>query len=322
VTGTCAITIQGVNPKGVFYVPGLQQYDTRFIAFEPAKFFRMAELKFDEGNKETALRRLEEGGAVLVAKEFKTARGLGVGDKVTLSAEGKDYTFDIVGVVTSPGLEIVNEFFDIGETYMQQSVSAVFGSRKDLKEKFGNDAINLIQIAIDQKADDATVMKEARRVGGVIDAGSGRQIKVEIGKFLSGALLVFSVVAVSAMLVACFGVANLIIAGIQARQFEFGVLRAIGAQKGLLARLVLGEALIIAIAACTLGTVMGAHAAWGGQQMNARIIGLELRNWTPPVGATAAGWGVLIMITLAAAGPAAWRLMRREPRELLASVRG
>ncbi len=137
---------------------------------------------------------------------------------------------------------------------MEQSISAVFGSRKDLKEKFGNDAINLIQIAIDPNADDVDVIKAARKVGGVIDAGSGRQIKLEIKKFLDGALMVFSVVAVCAMLVACFGVANLIIAGIQARQFEFGWLRAVGAQRGLLARLVLGEALVIGFAACVLGS--------------------------------------------------------------------
>lgn len=322
VTGTCAITIQGVNPKGVFFVPGLQQYDTTFIAFEPAKFFSMAQIKFDEGDPATALARLEQGGAILVAREFKTARGLGVGDHLLLSAEGKEMDFEIVGVVNSPGLEIVNEFFDIGERYMEQSISAVFGSRRDLKEKFGNDAINLIQIAIDPKADDAEVIKQARRVGGVIDAGSGRQIKLDIAKFLEGSLLVFSVVAVAAMLVACFGVANLIVAGIQARQFEFGVLRAVGAQRGLLARLVLGEALVIALSACVLGTVMGMHAAWGGQKMNGILIGLTLESWRPPLGATAAGWGVLTLITLAAAGPAAWRLARRQPRELLASVRG
>ncbi len=67
---------------------------------------------------------------------------------------------------------------------------------------------------------------------------------------------------------------------------------------------------------------MGTQAAWGGQRMNAMVIGLTLENWYPPVGATAAGCGALLLITLGAAGPAAWRLMQREPRELLASVRG
>ncbi len=35
--------------------------------------------------------------------------------------------FEIVGVVTSPGLEIVSKFFNVGETYADQAVHAVFG---------------------------------------------------------------------------------------------------------------------------------------------------------------------------------------------------
>ena len=38
--------------------------------------------------------------------------------------------------------------------------------------------------------------------------------------------------------------------------------------------------------------------------------------------ATAAGWGMLLVITLGSAFPAVWRLMKRQPRELLAAVKG
>jgi ABC-type antimicrobial peptide transport system permease subunit len=100
------------------------------------------------------------------------------------------------------------------------------------------------------------------------------------------------------------------------------VLRAIGAHKSLLARLVLAEAVIIAVSACMLGTVMGIHAAWGGQRVNSLLIGLKLTRIVPPIGATAAGWGMLTVITLGAAFPAIWRLMKRQPRELLAAMKG
>jgi putative ABC transport system permease protein len=166
-------------------------------------------------------------------------------------------------------------------------------------------------------------MKDLRRAGGfeVIAAGSGRQIKAEISKFLTGSLVVSSVVAICAMLVACFGVANLIVAGIQARQFEFGVLRAIGAQRGLLARLVLAEATLIALSACVVGTVMGIHASWGGQHMYEILLGIEL-TMQIPFGPTSAGWATVLLITLAAAAPAVLALARKQPRELLGAVRG
>ncbi|MBC7772073.1 MAG: FtsX-like permease family protein [Pyrinomonadaceae bacterium] len=322
VTNTCAITLQHMNPRGLWDIANFRKNDTSFIAFEPEKFFEMAQLTFIEGDPETAKARLIQGNAILVAKEYKTAKGIGVGSTIDLTFEDKTFTFDVVGVVNSPGLEIVNSFFDIGEDYLQQSISAVFGSRKDLKEKFGNDAINLIQIAIDPAYDDAPIVKKANRIKGVIQAGSGRSIKEEIGKFLSGSMLVFSVIGIASMLVACMGVANLIVAGIQTRQFEFGVLRAIGAQRGMIARLVLAEALIIAASACVLGTVMGMQGAWAGQRVNNVLVGLELRRWLPPLDATAGGWLALTIITLAASGPAVWRLAQREPRELLAAMKG
>jgi putative ABC transport system permease protein len=321
VRGTVAITLQSLAPENVFGIPGLSRYQTTFIAFEPEPFFRMTTLKWEEGDPKTALEKLQRGGAVLVAKEFKLTRGMGVGDTIDLEYQGQNYQFEIVGVVNSPGLDIVNKFFDIGEEYLQQAVSAVFGSRRDLIEKFGNDAVNLIQIDIDPAADDEAVVKAARRIPGVITAGSGREIKGEITTFLGATLLIFSVVAVGAMLVACFGVANLIVAGIQQRQFEFGVLRAIGAQRETVARLVLGEAIIIAIVACLLGTIMGVQGSWAGQRQYQNLLGLDL-TLKLPWGAIAAGWVILAAITLAAAWPAIWRLAQREPRELLGAMKG
>ena len=123
------------------------------------------------------------------------------------------------------------------------------------------------------------------------------------------------------MLVSCFGVANLIVAGIQARQFEFGVLRAIGAQKGLIARLVLGEALIIALGACIVGTAFGFHGAWAGQVMNELTLGFQMTTHLP-LDATAMGWGLLTLITVGAAMPAILGLNRARVRELLGAVRG
>lgn len=321
VRDTVAITLQSLAPENVFGIPGLSRYQTTFIAFEPEPFFKMTNLKWDEGDPQTAMEKLQRGGAVLVAREYKLTRGLGVGDTIELAYNGKTYPFEIVGVVNSPGLDIVNKFFDIGEEYLQQAVSSVFGSRKDLIEKFGNDAINLIQIDIDPEADDKEVVKEARRIPGVINAGSGREIKAEIATFLNVSLFIFSIIAVGAMLVACFGVANLIIAGIQQRQFEFGVLRAIGAQRETVARLVLAEAIVIALVACILGTIMGIQGSWAGQRMYQMLLGLDL-TLRLPWGAIAAGWVILAAITLAASWPAIWRLAQREPRELLGAMKG
>lgn len=338
VADTCAITLHPVDTDA-FEVTGLTDYSTTFIAFEPREFFDMVSLTFFEGERDDALRRLEAGGAVIVGKEFQQSKGLGVGDSITLYDRGTPHTFEIVGVVTSPGLEMASKFFNIGEEYIDQSIHAVFGSRGDMLERFGNSNIQLIQVKWDWEktqelaaaaspqagaAPDRWAVKQMRDAllgYGVLDADSGRRIKQEITKFVGGSLVVFSAVAVVSMLVACFGVANLVMAGIEARRFEFGVLRAIGGQKSLLTRLVLGEAIVIGVTAGLVGTLMGVQGAWAGQRIYQMLLGLDL-VLAVPVRPVLIGWAIMLAFTVGAAAPAILSLLRKQTRELLAAARG
>jgi putative ABC transport system permease protein len=322
VADATAVTLFNVETDA-FGIDGLTRYRTTFLAFEPEPFFAMTRVQWIEGDLQTAKAALIRGGAVIVAREFRVTRGLGVGDTITLKHQGVGHQFQIVGVVTSPGLDIASKFFDIGENYVDQAVNSVFGSRSDLISRFGNDSVNLVQIAFDPGADADETMRAIRnlRGTGILAGGTATAMKTEIRTMLEGTLRVFSLVAIGAMLVACFGVANVIIAGVRARSFEFGVLRASGASRGMLARLVLGEGLIIAIAAAILGTALGLQGAWGGQTVTASSIGIEFAI-RPPWAAM--GWSVLVVtaITLAAALPSALGLLSKRPRELLALGRG
>lgn len=320
---TCAISMHTVEIDH-FGVRGINRLRTFFVAFEVEPFFRMTSLEWVQGDPATAMRRLEEGGAVIVSREYLAARGKGVGTTWTCYDQGKEHTFEIVGVVTSPGLEIVSDFFDVGQEMTEQRVHAVFGSRRDLRERFNSDAVGLIQIDLDDTTSDEVAMpaiREAMLPFGIMNAGSGRQIKGDIEQFIKGTLVVSSTIALFAMLVACFGVANLIVAGIQARRFEFGVLRAVGASPLLLTRMVIAEALVIAIAACILGTLMGVQGAFGGTTLNRVLWGIDL-GVRPPMGPIAMGWGAIALFTLGAAAPAIVALARKAPRELLGGARG
>ncbi|MBZ0170930.1 MAG: ABC transporter permease, partial [Phycisphaerales bacterium] len=82
VLDTCAITIHPVS-TGAFGVSGLAKYNTSFIAFQPDEFFGMTHVEFLQGDEESALEALNEGGAVIVGREFNIAQGLGVGDTFT-----------------------------------------------------------------------------------------------------------------------------------------------------------------------------------------------------------------------------------------------
>jgi putative ABC transport system permease protein len=319
VKGTCAVSLVRIENAKSF---GVTQFGTRrttFIAFEPEPFFRLVNLRFEAGDPAYAQRRLQEGGAVLVAKEFLIAQnGYKVGDAFPITHKGVKHDFEIVGAVSSPGLEVVNAFFDIGKQYAEESVSAVFGSRADLKRVFGSEAIHLIQVSLDDANDDAGITRQLREVvGPAAVVGSAKEVKATIAKLGQEGLLIASIVAVAAMFIACFGVGNIVVAGIDARRFEFGVLRAVGAQRSLLTRLVLGEVVLVSLTACGLGTMLGLQASLAGSRMHHMLLGIDTRV-VPPWIAIGCGCVILTVLALLSAWPSVRALGRVPTRELVA----
>ncbi len=325
VTGTVPITLHNVDTEA-FGVRALQRYKTTFIAFDPEPFFRMTALTWieptDPAAQARARERISRGGAILVAREFQVAQGIKTGDMFPIKGEnGQTYPMEIVGVVTSPGLEIASQFFAVGDTFTEQAMHAVFGSRRDLKEKLGTSAISMIQIGLSPDISDEEALTRIRAAlldSGLLDAGSGRKIKADITQIIRGTMLISTSIAIFAMVISSFGVANIIVAGIQARQFEFGVLRAVGSSRGLLVRLVLGEAILIALTAAILGTLLGLQGVLSTQQLDRMLFGLEFSVRPPPL-PVAAGWAAVFLVTIGAATPAVLSLARRRTRELLAA---
>jgi len=318
------ISAEGMTGLGI---GSLQQLKTAFIGFDAESFFNLMNVTWVQGDRDTAIRKLNEGNSIIVAREFLTSKGLGVGKRVKISYQNHSAEFEIVGVVTSPGLDIVSNFFDLGDMYVDQAVSAVFGSRNALRDKLlgGNEPpTQIISLSLAKGTDDAEVTAKIRRElydYGVLDVGTGRFFKQLIEGAIGRSLYIVSAIAVMSMLVASLGVANLIVAAIESRRFEFGVLRAVGAYRGTVCRLVLAEAIVVAIAACFVGVAMGIQGSYGGVRLNAAIMGVELFLRPQPL-PILAGCAILITLTLLAATPAVLALSRRQPRELLAAMKG
>ena len=318
---TSAINMLPVETDA-FGIESLSQYRTNFFGFEPRAFFAMVNVEFVQGDQETALARLEEGGAVIVAREFLVAKGLGVGDEfMCRDDQGVEHRFEIVGVVTTPGLELVSQYFDLGDNLVTQAVSSVFGSRADMIAHFGIREPMLIQIDLDDSVppNEAVARIEDALAGtGVLNVGSGQRIRSQIEGVFASSFVVVTTIAIGAMLVACFGVANLIVAEIHARRYELGVLRAVGASRGQLVRLVCGQAVVIALGASIVGTMLGLQAAWGGQQINRVLLGIDL-TMSPPLGAMGVAWVAAFVLALLAAAPSALRVNRSSIRTLMSS---
>jgi putative ABC transport system permease protein len=323
VAGASAITLMRIDAN-VFGLEQLERPPTFFVAFEPGPFFEMTRLNWEAGDPAYAMRRLEEGGAVIVAKEFIVARaGYKIGDTFVVTNQGERYPFEIVGAVSSPGLDVVGYGFDLGRGYAEMAIGTVFGSRADLKRVFKSDAVHLLQLGY---ARDIPDKEAATSIRGALAkptalVGSGREIKQEILTIGRRTMRLATAVAVVVMLIGSLGVSNIVLAGIDARRFEFGVLRAIGASRGVLGRLIAAEVIVLVLGASVLGTLFGLQGAFTAMRFYNIFAGIELKL-IPQIGPIALGWAMLMVVTLVVISPLIARVARAHPRELLAATRG
>jgi putative ABC transport system permease protein len=86
---------------------------------------------------------------------------------------------------------------------------------------------------------------------------TARELKQQIDRNISRVTLLLSVIPVVALLIAAFGLGNLMAANVASRYRELAILRAIGVTKNQMSRMVLGEALVLAIFGSALGLGLG-----------------------------------------------------------------
>jgi ABC-type antimicrobial peptide transport system permease subunit len=267
--------------------------------------------------------KVEHGRFLIVTNEFKQLKGLGLGDAFPLRRnDGNLAQFTIVGVVWSPGIDVIVSVFDMGRQFDQRTASSVFGSVRDAKDDFGVERIYLfaanVEPTVDREAFVKSINKALRTEG--MKAGDVRQIKENITKAFDRLLLLASTVAFAALAVASLGVTNTVMAGIRTRRWQFGVLRSIGVTRDQLLRLVLAEAVLLGLVACVLGLGAGSVIVAGAHALQAATVGYD-----PPIavpwGMVALGVGIVMAIAVGASVWPAVNVARTEPLKLLQAGR-
>lgn len=222
--------------------------------------------------------------------------------------------FTVAGVIDSPALDIAAGYFQLeSEAYVVASGS-VIGTNADLKRLFNIDGTKLVLLNFDlpdtppppdwqpptsnspmgKPNDDllnATMPRESRwryfreaqllqdlrdRMGARMAFwGTARELKDQIDNELTRMTYLLTAVPLVALLVAAVGVANLMTANVAARTKPIAVMRAVGATRGQILRLVIGEALVLGVLGSALGLALGLHLAWNTNVMTARMWGFE-----------------------------------------------
>lgn len=105
--------------------------------------------------------------------------------------------------------------------------------------------------------------------------GSLRQLKQQIDDDIREATLLLATIPLVALIVAALGVGNLMTANVNNRSRQIAVLRAVGATKGQIMRLVLGEAVVLGAIGSAAGVALGLRAARTMSELTVKAIGFE-----------------------------------------------
>ena len=115
--------------------------------------------------------------------------------------------------------------------------------------------------------------------------------------------------------IASLAVINTVFASVQARSWQFGILRGVGLSSGQLFRLVISESLMIFAAAGVLSLAAGVLLAWCGIHICTYFFYFAGR--TPPLvlpwSGLSLGFGIAFGLCFIAGLIPAWRMARKEP---------
>lgn len=88
---------------------------------------------------------------------------------------------------------------------------------------------------------------------------TARELKQQIDSSIDRVTLLLSAIPAVGLVIAALGVANLMAAGVAARSRQTAVLRALGVTKGQMARMVIGEGLVLGLLGSVMGLALGVY---------------------------------------------------------------
>lgn len=173
-------------------------------------------------------------GMCAVTENFYDRFGLGKGDTVELTTPG--------GVVRFPIAAVLRDY--------SSDQGAVFLDRNEFLKHWQDDRVDIYDVSVTPGTDPGRVRDTIRaRLSGRYPAliSTQREFKEEIGKAIDAFYAVMRITVFLALGVAFLGIVTSLLISVAERTREIGILKALGALPGQIARSVVLEALVLAL---------------------------------------------------------------------------
>ena len=301
----------------------------------------LPDFKFSQGDRESAEKALAAGDNCVITEMMARARKLNVGDELVLDAgRGLVIPLKVVGVVDLNWHMVTSRALVRGMNRMPANTDGpVFVSFDTLAacDARPQDFVKMTHVWLDYEPEflasngvfpaGRIVEREiAEALGGAWSEDSEGEIRgntvrlhsrdeIADGTLAHGSDLVGAMARVPFIFVAVIslGFVAMLVASFESRRREFAVLRAVGATRFQLAKVLIGEALGVAIVGVLLGLALGAPLGWlctTGTRAAMANWGLPA-TFVVPMLIIAKGAFFSIVFALAVASPASLAIVRR-----------
>jgi putative ABC transport system permease protein len=273
--------------------------------YDPADPAR-GHVRFRRGDPAEAFARLAAGEAVVVSENFAMHFGVGPGEVLRLPTPGGVRVLPIVATAA-------NYNGDQGSIMM---------ARRLFTDLFGDPRVQFVLAEVRPGADmETTRAAIAARYGEEYQLVifTLAELRRDIAARIDRAFLPSSALLLLAVVVGCLGIANALAVAVEERQREVGTLRALGARRRDITRLVVGEATVLGLLGVVLGLGLGVVLSYLWVVVHVRhLLGWIIGYHFAPAGAALGIAAALVVAPVAAWWPAR-RAARLSPVRALAS---
>ncbi len=237
------------------YIPtsgarGTGETQISVLGIDPATFTEVSGMDFQKGNPQQAYANLAAGRTIIVNGILAAQAGLSMGDTVTLSTPQGQQDYRIVAIAG----DVLN--MKINTAYISQvNIKADFNKSEDI----------FYQINLAQGADEAAVDERLKTI--VADYPQFRLVATrqyldefsqQYGAIFAGIYILLAVLSLPSLI----AILNTLAIGVIERTREIGMLRAIGASRGQVRRMVIAEALLLAAIGTAFGLLGGLYLSY------------------------------------------------------------
>jgi putative ABC transport system permease protein len=284
--------------RGVEELTTMRQIDTldvggngiRLIGIDPLKYGRIAGLYFVEGD-ESAYESMQNGTAVIINGRYSSMFGVGIGDEITLEGDHGPVNVFVAAI----GVDYIN--MKLPTVYIEQTaLTREYGVRNDVFLLVNNET----GADLDQLEEDLQDATRAYPGFGII---SRKQLRLSQEQLTQGATIGLNIMLSLLATPALLGLANALSINVIERTREIGMMRAVGAKRRQIRRMIVAESLLLCLMGIALGILSGIMLSFVMTGV-LEFVGLRIPYDFPAVGVLTAIAAGLISGILAALIPA------------------